>query len=176
MSGSGCLDLLKTLKDYFPSYVESLTPLPGNLLSAEVKHKMQSKIRAEAGRRLNEHTIVLPELMVGDNVQLQNLRGKHPLKSDQNGVVTSKNGFNSYSVRISGSGFITIRFRATLRKILPVVQTDSLMFGQGQKAVQRPDRAQPDQGAEPELSQRPDRAQPGQRAGAEPGALHDRAS
>ena len=125
----------RTLKDFFPRNVESLTPIPGNLLSAEVKDKMQSKIRADAGRRLDEHTKMLPELMVGDHVQLQNLRGKHPLKSDQNGVITSKNAFNSYSVRISGSGLITIRNRATLRKILPVVQTDNLVFGQGQKAL-----------------------------------------
>ena len=133
----------RTLKKVFPRNVESLTPIPGNLLYAEIKDKMQSKIRADAGRCLDEHTKVLPELMVGDHVQLQNLRGENPLKSDQNGVVTSKNAFNSYSVRISGSGLITIRNRATLRKILPVVQTDNLVFGQGQKAVQRPDRAQP---------------------------------
>ena len=87
------------------------------------------------------------------------------MKSDQNGVITSKNAFNSYSVRISGSGLITICNRATMRKILPVVQTDSLLFGQGQKAVQRPDRAQPGQGDGPELRQRPDRAQPAREPG-----------
>ena len=32
----------RTLKDFFPRNVESLTPIPGNLLSAEVKDKMQS--------------------------------------------------------------------------------------------------------------------------------------
>ena len=95
------------------------------------------------------------------------------MKSDQNGVITSKNAFNSCSVRISGSGLVTIRNRATMRKILPVVHTDKLVFGQGQLAVQRPDRAQPSQGAGHELRQRPDRAQPGQRAGAEPGQRPD---
>ena len=43
-----------------------------------------------------------------------------------------------------------------MRKILPVVQTDNLVFGQGQKAVQRPDRAQPGQRAGAEPGQRPD--------------------
>ena len=79
---------------------------------------------------------------MGDHVQLQNLRGRHPLKSDQTGVVTSNNGFNNFSVRISGSGFITKRNRATLRKILPMVQTDSLMFGQCQNAVKIADMAE----------------------------------
>ena len=43
-----------------------------------------------------------------------------------------------------------------MRTILPVVQTDNLVFGQGQKAVQRPDRAQPGQRAGAEPGQRPD--------------------
>ena len=115
---------------------------------------MQSKIRAEAERCLEEW----PELMVGDHVQLQNLRGKHPLKSDQNGVFTSKYCFNSYSGRISGSGLITNCNRPALCKILPTVQNNSLVFGQGQGAAQRADGAQPGQGT----VQRPDRAQPGQ--------------
>ena len=79
---------------------------------------------------------------MGDHVQLQNLRGRHPLKSDQMGVVTSNNGFSNFSVRISGSGLITKCNRANLRKILPTVQTDSLIFGQGQNAVKRADRAE----------------------------------
>ena len=58
---------------------------------------------------------------------------------------------------------------------MPVVQADSLMFGQGQEPVQRPDMAQPGQGAiaGPELKQRPGRVQPDQRAGAKPGQRPD---
>ena len=58
-------------------------------------------IRLEAGRRIDLHTKALKELDVGDCVQLQKLRGKHPLKSDQSGVVTAKNGFSNYSVKLS---------------------------------------------------------------------------
>ena len=82
MSGTGCLDRL----DFFPRNVETLTPIPGNLLSTEAKDKSQSQIWSVAGR-----------LMVSDHIKLQNFRGKHPLKSDQNGVVTSNNGFSNYS-------------------------------------------------------------------------------
>ena len=66
-------------KDFFPRIVETLSPIPGSLLSADAKEKMQSKDRVEAGKRLDEHTKVLPDLQVGDRVQLQDLRGKHPL-------------------------------------------------------------------------------------------------
>ena len=48
----------RTLKDCFPRYVESLTLIPGKLLFAEVKNKMQSKIGAASGRCLEEHTKV----------------------------------------------------------------------------------------------------------------------
>ena len=44
-------------------------------------------IRREAGRRLDLHTKVLPELKVGDCVQLQNLLGNNPLKSDRAGII-----------------------------------------------------------------------------------------
>ena len=60
----------RTLNDFFPRNGESLIPIPENLLSAEAKEQRQSKIRAEAGMRLDEHTKVLPELEVGDHVQI----------------------------------------------------------------------------------------------------------
>ena len=66
-------------RSFFPRNVETLTPIQGNLLSADAKDIMQKKIRAEAGKRLDEHTRVLPVLMEGNQVQLQNLRGKNIL-------------------------------------------------------------------------------------------------
>ena len=88
-------------------------------MSAVVKEQKQIGIRSEAGRRLDLHTKVLEDLEVGDCVQLQNLRGKHPLKSDRAGVVTAKNDFPNYSVKIFESGLVTQRNRASLRKIDP---------------------------------------------------------
>ena len=50
------IDIGRTLKDFFPRSVESLTPVPDNLLSAVVKEHKQMGIRSEAGRRLGLHT------------------------------------------------------------------------------------------------------------------------
>ena len=114
--------------------MESLIPVPENLLSALAKEQKQMEIRLEAGRRLDLHTKALEELDVGDCVQLQILRGKHPLKSDQSGVVTSKNGFSNYSVKLFGSGLVTQRNRASLRKVdprrVPSGQTENLLLRQ----------------------------------------------
>ena len=59
-------------------------------MSGEVKDQLQGKIRADGGKRWSEHTQILPELQKGDTVQMQNLRGRHPLKSDHNGIIIAK--------------------------------------------------------------------------------------
>ena len=90
---------------------------------------------------------------MGDHVQILNLRGKNPKKSDQAGVITSNNVFSSsnYSVKVLGSGLITKHNRATMRKVLHTVQTGKVVFGQGQR--QRADKAeQVGQPADPEHS------------------------
>ena len=73
----------------------------------------------------------MPELKEGDFVQLQNLRGRNPLKSDYNGIVVGKRNLNSYAVKINGTGRVTVRNRATLRKILPPVPIHKLASVQG---------------------------------------------
>ena len=89
----------RRLKDFLLRSAESLRPVPQDLLSAEEKKVKQLAIHQEAGKRLDLHTKVLPELHEGDYVQLQNLLGNHPLKSDRTGVIVSNNGFSNYSVK-----------------------------------------------------------------------------
>ena len=62
----------------------------------------------------------------GDFVQVQNLRGRNPLKSDYNGIVMGRSNLNSYAVKINGTDRVTVRNRATLRKILPPVPIHKL--------------------------------------------------
>ena len=107
------------LKDFFPRSAELLRPVPKDLLGAAEKEEKQLGIRPEPGRRLDLHTKVLPELAVGDCVQLQNLRGSHPLKSDPAGVIVSNNGFSNYSVKIIGSNLVTKRNRVSFKKSYP---------------------------------------------------------
>ena len=62
-------------KGLFPRNVESLIPVPENVLSAVAKEQKQMNIRLEAGKRLDLHTKALKELDVADCVQLQNMWG-----------------------------------------------------------------------------------------------------
>ena len=111
----------RTLKDFFPRHVSSLLPIPENLLSGPVKDDLQEKIREAGGQRWSEHTKVLPPLSVGQWVQLQNLKGSHPLKSDYSGEIVGRHNVNSYAVKVNGTGKVTLRNRASLRKIPPPV-------------------------------------------------------
>ena len=60
----------RCLKDFFPRNVNSLLPIPENLMSGEVKDKLQGKIREDGAKRWSEHTRVLPDLKEGDFVQV----------------------------------------------------------------------------------------------------------
>ena len=66
----------------------------------------------EAG--LSEHTKALDELSPGDVVQIQNQTGQHANKWDMSGVVVESLGFDSYTVRVDGSGRVSKRNRRFL--------------------------------------------------------------
>ena len=112
----------RTLKDFFPREVSSLLPIPENLMSGDVKDNLQKEIRQTGGQRWSEHTKKLPPLEIGAWVQLQNLRGRHPLKSDSSGVVIGRRNENSYAIKVNGSEIVTVRNRSTLRRIPTPVQ------------------------------------------------------
>ena len=101
--------------------MSSLLPIPENLLSGPVKDGLQEKIRKAGGQKWSEHTKVLQPLVARQWVQLQNLRGNNPLKSDYSGVIVGKHNENSYAVKVNGTGKVTLRNRASLRKIPPPV-------------------------------------------------------
>ena len=109
----------RRLKDFLLRSAESLQPVPQDLLGAEEKEVKQLATCQDAGKRLDLHTKVLPELHEGDYVQLQNLVGHHPPNSDRTGVIVFNNGFSNYSFKLIGSSRITKRNRASLQTIDP---------------------------------------------------------
>ena len=68
-----------------------------------------------AQERLSEHTRVLPPLVIGNCVRLQNMVGPHPTKWDRTGIVVEVRQFDQYVVRVDGSGPVTLRNRKYLR-------------------------------------------------------------
>ena len=70
---------------------------------------------------LERHAHRLPDLPVGAVVQVQNQKGKDPLRWDRSGVVVESLGNQQYTVKMDGSGRVSLRNRRFLRKIEPFV-------------------------------------------------------
>ncbi len=62
----------------------------------------------------------LPELKIGDSVQIQNQNGNRPKKWSSTGIVAEELPHRQYRVVVDGSRRITLRNRRFLRKIMPV--------------------------------------------------------
>ena len=52
---------------------------------------------------------------------MQNFKGSHPLKSVYSGEIVGKHNVNSYAVKVNWTNQVTVRNRASLRKIPPPV-------------------------------------------------------
>jgi len=70
---------------------------------------------ARSVEKLNSHARQLPQLEPGERVFIQNQHGPHPNKWDRSGVVLESLGHDQYSVKVDGTGRVTIRNRRFLR-------------------------------------------------------------
>ena len=73
----------------------------------------------QTSEKLNEHSRNLEELTVGDRCFVQNQTGNHPKRWDRTGVVVDAGRNDQYTIRIDGSGRVTLRNRRFLRKFKP---------------------------------------------------------
>ena len=76
---------------------------------------------------LERHSRQLRLLPVGAVVQVQNQRGKDPLRWDKSGIVVESLGNQQYTVKMDGSGRVSLRNRKFLRKIEPFVPRYNIM-------------------------------------------------
>ena len=67
----------------------------------------------------------LDPLQIGDRCYIQNQAGNHPKRWDRSGTIVESPGFDSYTIKVDGSGRLTRRNRRYLRKFMPVSPTIS---------------------------------------------------
>merc|ERR1711942_449832 len=67
--------------------------------------------------RRKEHALPLPPLAVGQRVLIQSQHGNDPLRWDRSGVVVEAGEYDSYHVRLDGSGRLSKRNRTHLRPV-----------------------------------------------------------
>ena len=71
------------------------------------------------GAELTEHTKTQEPLQIGQSVLVQNQTGNKPLRWDKTGVIVDWMEHSQYSVKIDGSGALTLRNRKFLRPHSP---------------------------------------------------------
>ena len=67
----------------------------------------------------NKHAKSLPMLQVGHQCYVQNQTGPHSKRWDRSGTVVETNGYDSYTLKIDGTGRVTRRNRKYLRQFEP---------------------------------------------------------
>ena len=74
---------------------------------------------AKSAERLNRSSRDLPPMRPGDACFIQNQWGKHPLKWERSGIIMEALPHNQYTVKVDGSGRLTIRNRKFIRRFSP---------------------------------------------------------
>ena len=73
----------------------------------------------KTSEKLNEHSRNLENLSVGDHCFVQNQTGNYPKRWDRTGAIVEVNPHDQYTVKIDGSGRLTVRNRRFLRRFQP---------------------------------------------------------
>ena len=110
----------RPIKDFIPVLPARYEPHPTWKDTLAAREEALRNRHMRAAERWTEHTRVLPPLVVGDYVRIQNQTGRFPKKWDKTGRVIEVKQHDQYVVRVDGSGRSTLRNRKFLRKYEPV--------------------------------------------------------
>ena len=111
----------RCLKDHLPTTKDFLQQRKEWVTLKEDREKALSQKYGRIQAELESHSRNLKPLPIGSIVQVQNQKGKNPLKWDRSGVVVEYLGNQQYTIKMDGSGRVSLRNRRFLRKIDPVV-------------------------------------------------------
>ena len=112
----------RVLRDFLPLQPGKFQPRPEWRQAAEAREAAYAKRHIRKGEQLSRGSKLLPPLLTGDHVAVQNQTGQNPRQWLQTGVVIETGPHNSYFVSIDGSRTVTKRNRQFLRKIVPFQQ------------------------------------------------------
>ena len=116
----------RSIRDFIPIHPGRYLPHPTWRETLAAREEALRNRHMKTSERLSEHTQVLPPLVIGDCVRIQNQRGPHPTKWDKTGLIIEVRQFDQYVVRVDGSGRVTLRNRKFLRKFIPAVPREPL--------------------------------------------------
>ena len=109
----------RPVRDPIPAPLGRYCPHRTWEITADYREKALAKRHAREREKWSKNTRELKDLEIGDHVYLQNLSGNNPLRWERTGVVVETKPFHQYSIKIDGSGRVTLRNRKHLRKFTP---------------------------------------------------------
>ena len=109
----------RPIRDFIPVFPGRYEPHSTWKETLQAREEALRVRHMRSAERLSEHTKLLPQLRVGDQIRIQNQTGHHPLKWDKTGRVIEVRQYDQYAVRVDGSGRVTLRNRRFLRKYDP---------------------------------------------------------
>ena len=113
----------RPLRDPIPTPIGKLCLHPTWRETLDNRDKAMAKRHNREREKWTQKTSTLNPLKVGDHVYIQNLSGNNPLRWERTGIVMEVRDHHQYSVKVDGSGRITLRNRKHLRKFVPFVRT-----------------------------------------------------
>ena len=108
----------RNLKDHLPATTESLKVRKEWRFDREMREQALAVKFAEIEKSLGGGARDLPDLKIGDMVQIQNQKGNDPKRWSKSGKIIERLDFGQYLVKVDGSGRVTRRNRRFLRRII----------------------------------------------------------
>ena len=118
----------RQIKDAIPVSKEKLKLRPEWVLTAEMREQALAKRHLSIHTELLSKSKQLKPLNVNDVVQVKNQRGNHAKKWDLSGKVMEVQPFDSYIIKMDGTGRLTKRNRRFLRPITPFSQPQIIYY------------------------------------------------
>ena len=135
----------RQLKDLIPIVPGKLrmNPLWHDLL--KMREDALAKRHLKRGKELSEHSRAMKGLKVGTTVSIQNQHGNDAKRWSKTGVVVEVGDHDKYTVKVDGSGRLTVRNRRFLRPMYKSGETsidgkDQTLKGDETKLIRRSDR------------------------------------
>ena len=97
----------RNLKDHLPAAVENLKVRKEWRFDREMREQALAVKFAAVEKNLGGGVRDLPDLKVGEMVQIQNQHGVDPKRWRKSGKIVEKLDFNQYLVKVDGGGRLT---------------------------------------------------------------------
>ena len=136
----------RNLKDQLPATTDILKVRKEWRFDKDMREQAMAVKFAELEKNLGGGARKLPDLNVGDMVQIQNQRGNDPRRWNKSGKIVEKLDFDQYLVKVDGGGRLTRRNRSFLKKIIStladkeIVESKEITGGNERNACKRSTR------------------------------------